>query len=507
MGEAPDAPDAGSQTPQHSLGRRLVLTNILLVVSVVLIATAAGWGLLDLRRAVLVAVEEYEEAHLVEESLRHIDVAIAIASVNPGSPEILERAVLASEEVAEFLAEQDSLDSAGEQHQSDETGFARSARAQLETLAGVDAANRLGVLEAVQQSLVELVDVTDVKKVWFEASQHATGTLTAVALASAVLIASAVLVSIAGYRSVMRPVLTLRRGVRRLARGDFSDHIAVSGPTEIADLAREFNRMVDELNEIYRVLETRVAEKSRELVRAERLASVGFLAAGVAHEISTPLNIISGYAEMSRKWLNAAMTDGRASEARKALDLIAQEAFRCRKITEQLLSLARMGDGVHERVVLGAIVTEVAELTKGVSEAARRRLHVENNLLPSDAVWANASELKQVLMNLIANAIDATDDESGRIDIVAERRGGALRVEVRDNGVGIAPDAIEKVFEPFYTRKRTNKAGGTGIGLTISSTIIEAHAGRLSVTSAGQGKGSAFVITLPAMKEAAANAS
>src|SRR5205807_1065265 len=137
------------------------------------------------------------------------------------------------------------------------------------------------------------------------------------------------------------------------------------GPAEFAELAEDFNRMARELEALYRDLEQKVAIKSRELVRSERLASVGYLAAGVAHEINNPLSIITGYGERAIQKLERDANDDGSAVAMKSLRIMCEEAYRCKAITEKLLSLARPGEEARGPVLLGALAGEVVALVQG----------------------------------------------------------------------------------------------------------------------------------------------
>lgn len=489
----------------RTLGRRLALTNAALLVCLLLMALTAGWGLYGLHATVRIEVEEYIEAQQIERARRTVEVATATARFNPMDASIERLLLDAIKALDGFLGLQQDMQTAGEEHQSEE--MRRAAAALVALRAAGDPSSRLENLEVARKHMERLAFATDLEGLSQEATRRAEATATALGILAAVILLGSIVVSVAGYRGVMGPVRKLRDGVRRVSRGDFSQRIALRGDAEIEELAKEFNRMVGELDEIYRVLERRVEEKSRELVRSERLASVGFLAAGVAHEINTPLNIISGYAEMSSKWLEGEGNGVRAQEAREALSLIATEALRCREITEQLLSLARRSDESRMRVALGPLIDQTVRSIEGINPEGQRRITVEHTMDDErDAVIACPSELRQVLLNLLVNALDATDPQRRRITVRARREGEELCVAVEDNGVGIDPRRLNDVFEPFYSHKETNHRRGVGIGLTISSAIVESHGGRLTAWSEGHGKGSVFTLRLPAARGAVVHA-
>jgi signal transduction histidine kinase len=322
-----------------------------------------------------------------------------------------------------------------------------------------------------------------------------------------VAVLAALLVTASQYRSVMAPLHRLRRGVRGVAAARFSERLDAAGSREFSELSEEFNRMAAELEGFYRQLEEKVRAKSRELVRSERLASVGFLAAGVAHEINNPLNIITGYAELTLKKLRAldddpaAPDDARdaARDAARSLQIIRDEAFRCKETTEKLLSLARGGKDVREPLNLASMAAEVAAMTRGLKNYRDRKVAI-NFRDDADAmqVVANASEMKQVLLNLTVNALEAVAPGSGEVVIDGRRDEEWVEVSVSDNGRGIAPESLPHVFEPFFTDKRGAGEPGTGLGLSITHAIVEGHGGRIEAYSAGCGRGSRFTFRLPA---------
>ena len=306
------------------------------------------------------------------------------------------------------------------------------------------------------------------------------------------------------HRSVMVPLDRLREGTRKVAAAQFSERLDESaGPKEFAEVAAEFNRMAAELQGFYQKLEEQVAAKSRELVRSERLASVGFLAAGVAHEINNPLNIISGYAELTARKLKTPgpLDPVAAAEAAKCLHIIRDEAFRCKDITEKLLSLSKGGNENREVLSLADVAKEVAEMTRALKSYRDRRLRLR---FPADeplCVVAQRTEMKQVLLNLTVNALDAVKPREGEVCIEGRRSNGWVELKVKDNGRGIPAETLRHVFEPFFTDKRGSPAPGTGLGLSITHAIVENHGGRIRAESGGVGRGSQFTLVLPWAKK------
>jgi len=306
----------------------------------------------------------------------------------------------------------------------------------------------------------------------------------------------ATLTSIFQYRGVMRPLEHLRAGVRRVAAAQFNGAIQEKGGKEFVDLANDFNAMAAELDSFYRKLEDKVNEKSRELVRSERLASVGFLAAGVAHEINNPLNIISGYAELSYKRLGTKVDRSSVKDTLQVLKIIRDEAFRCKEITAKLLSLAK-GSNTREPLALDTVAREVVVLAGGLKDYRDRLIELKFD--GSLKVVANPAEMKQVLLNLTVNALQAVKPPDGRVLIEGRRKNGWVELSVCDNGDGICAESLKHVFEPFFSRRPGARAPGTGLGLSITHAIVENHGGRIRAESPGTGRGSRFTVELPAV--------
>jgi two-component system, NtrC family, sensor kinase len=288
----------------------------------------------------------------------------------------------------------------------------------------------------------------------------------------------------------------LSQGVRGFAAGRFSGRIETSGDQEFAALARDFNSMANELESLYQELERKVELKSKELLRSERLASIGFLAAGVAHEINNPLSIIAGYGERSLQLLGKGLDVSSLPRTQKAIQIMCDEAFRCKEITGRLLSLAKPGNDRRSSVSLLQIVHEVISNIGGLPEYVNRQITLESHGDEEFKVLANEGEIKQVVINLVINGLQAVQKDEGRVCIVLRRTYGEVELTVSDNGRGMSPATLDRVFEPFFTEKRGQKPG-TGLGLSITHAILKDHAGSIFAESDGPGTGSRFVVRLP----------
>lgn len=277
------------------------------------------------------------------------------------------------------------------------------------------------------------------------------------------------IVGVALGRSVAKPIALLRAGARRIADGDSTARLPVTGPAEFRSLAVQFNDMV---------VATR--ENQAKLLEAERLASIGRLSAGVAHEINNPLGVIRGYTKLV--WKRVPDPDVRAD-----LQVIEDECVRCHEIVRGLLDLSRPPVDQPEAVELRVLISEL--LDRMDHGAPGRRVHAT---VQGDArAWADPRALRQVLMNLMNNALDASPD--GAVGIQISSNGAGVRVAVTDHGPGVGADVRPRLFEPFFTTKET----GTGLGLAVSRAIARAHGGDVTYQDR-PGGGAVFTLRLPA---------
>jgi len=299
------------------------------------------------------------------------------------------------------------------------------------------------------------------------------------------------------YAWVFRPLRVLVQGSRRVAGGEFGYRIVLDTSDEMAELAEAMNDMTARFEAIRDDLDRQVRERTKQVVRNEQLASVGFLAAGVAHEINNPLASIALCAESLEGRIQEMLDSSSHSTAETGvignyLRMIQQEAFRCKGITERLLDFSRIGDVSHHN-------TDLRELAQGVIDMVGHlgRYHDKRVLLaPGDSPIAlvNAQEMKQVLLNLITNALDSLSP-GGTVNVQLQQRGQKVEIIVADDGCGMTEEVLKHLFEPFFTRRRDGQ--GTGLGLSITYRIVADHGGHIDVHSDGPGKGSTFHVWLP----------
>ena len=242
-----------------------------------------------------------------------------------------------------------------------------------------------------------------------------------------------------------------------------------------------------------------------QLTQAEKLSSIGLLAAGVAHEVNTPLAIISSYAQM----LGKQMRSDEATNARlqPVLEKITEQTFRASEIVNGLLNFSRMGSVEFGRIDLNAVVRDTVLLLEHQTRSAGVQVETElDEGLP--AVLGNRGKLQQVLVNLILNSKDALQDRPhARVTIATGRSPKGVLLTVEDNGAGMSEDVLRKIYDPFFTTKNSPKEGqrkGTGLGLAVTYGIVQEHAGTIDV-STRVGEGTVFRMELPAAEDVSQN--
>ena len=321
------------------------------------------------------------------------------------------------------------------------------------------------------------------------------------------LLAVAMLIVLARYfhRWVFSPLEVLIAGSRRVAHGEFEHRIELTTHDEMSELATAMNDMTQGFLEIRDDLDQQVQQRTREALRSEKLASVGFLAAGVAHEINNPLASIAWCAESLESRLHDIIAEDEAKDEdeqsdeidvlRKYLRRIQDEAFRCKGITDGLLDYSRMGDVEKQAANLPDLVEGVIDMVRHLGKYREKNIVFECDAPVSAPV--NAQEIKQVVLNLITNALDSIEP-GGQVTVDLAAVGGQAELLVTDNGCGMSDEVLEHLFEPFYTRRRDGQ--GTGLGLSITYRIVTEHGGAIEAASDGPGRGAQFRVTLPLVK-------
>ncbi len=313
-------------------------------------------------------------------------------------------------------------------------------------------------------------------------------------------------------RLIYVPLRDLKTGARRLSSGNLEQPIPVRSEDEFGELAASFNAMTaalrnsrQELREWGRTLEEKVASRTRELriaeaeaARGEKLASVGLLAAGIAHELNNPLTGILTFSHLLREKMPA------GSPEAEDLDLVIRETKRCAVIIRRLLDFAREKTPEKKFCSLNQIVEDTVRIIERPAHLSDIEITMDlDRELPP--VWVDADQIKQVIMNMLVNAQHAIE-EKGSITIRTRRAPEAMGPEpdakavpmvelaIIDTGCGIPEQNLKRIFDPFFTSKELGK--GTGLGLSVSHGIVSAHGGSIKVESV-VGEGSAFHVYLP----------
>jgi two-component system NtrC family sensor kinase len=307
-------------------------------------------------------------------------------------------------------------------------------------------------------------------------------------------------------RLVRRPMRNLISGTERIAAGDLSGEIEVPG-SELRRLALAFNAMTRDLRRARRevtawsdLLEMRLQEKTEELSRTQRqiahmdkMASLGKLAATVAHELNNPLAGILNYAKLVERSLRESdLPAEERADLERSLGLIHKEAARCGNIVRNLLTFARPTGATLGPHALGPILDRALMLIAHHLQMADIHLEVRR-LAEDDRLVCDADQIHQALVALLVNAVEAMRG-GGTLHVTTEGDADTIRVTIRDTGSGISDDALPHIFEPFFSSK--DGAEGAGLGLAVVYGIVQRHAGRIAVESELK-RGTTFRLTFP----------
>ena len=339
-----------------------------------------------------------------------------------------------------------------------------------------------------------------------------TNAVTMAAYSLGFIIIASLCVGIFVHRLVYVPLRDLETGAKRLSAGNLEQMIPVRSDDELGQLAASFNAMTAalrnsqlQLREWGHTLEQKVEKRTQELriaeaetVRTEKLASVGLLAAGIAHELNNPLTGVLTFTTLLRN----KMPDGSADA--EDLDLVIRETKRCAAIIRRLLDFAREKPPEKQFTDLNQVIEDTARIIE--RPASFRDIEIAMDLdreLPP--VWVDADLIKQVIMNMLVNAQHAIENE-GSITVRSRRSTQPkspepgmepvpmVEISIIDSGCGIPEKNLKRIFDPFFTSKEVGK--GTGLGLSVSHGIVRAHGGLIEVEST-VGKGSTFRIYIP----------
>ncbi|MBC7785613.1 MAG: HAMP domain-containing histidine kinase [Burkholderiales bacterium] len=466
-----------------TLGRRLATQLFLLLACLTLTAAVGLWSVRGTRQDFTIAIANYDRLRQIYQ----IGLFLQSARVTLSSdiPNLMRARLECQQAQADMHALAPSLPISDEKR-----------RLLVESVDNVTARVGRGVPTSIDVPLLRLAEVLPILKqeivqAQMQADARKEQTLWSLGVVAALSIFLSALVGVLQWRAVMRPLTAISAGVKRISGTKFDAPISLRrADREFVELADEFNHMAANLDSVYGQLQNRVEGATRSLVQSERLAGVGMLAAGVAHEINNPLAIITGRIELL---LNKPVNNPGDEATNASLRIALDEAFRCKRIIDRLLTLSRGPSGRRAIARLDQIVTDVVDNVRALPGAAGRAI-VVTGAEPLEAS-VDEGEFKQVLLNLLINAIQATDD-AGRIEVAVHAKAMWAEITVDDNGRGMDRATLDRLFEPFFSA-RPGESRGTGLGLAISKAIVESHGGTLEADSAGPGGGSRFCVRLP----------
>jgi two-component system NtrC family sensor kinase len=310
------------------------------------------------------------------------------------------------------------------------------------------------------------------------------------------------------WELISKPVSRLSHGMQKVAAGDYEHSVPMSSNDEMGTLAKTFNSMITDIKEARdqreqwtRTLEVEVSKKTEEiqkthasLVQTEKLASLGRMAAGVAHEINNPLTGIVTFAHLMKRRVPSGSPD------EEDLNVIIEQAERCAKIIKNLLTFARATPSEKGEININDVLSRSIYMIK--NQAKFHNIKFTINMEESDFITlGDASQFQQIFLNMFINASDAMN-ERGTITVATRKTSvngkPFVEIEFTDTGTGIPEEILEKLFEPFFTTKPVGK--GTGLGLSVSHGIIKHFGGQINVKST-IGKGTSFFVKLPLLQE------
>lgn len=300
-------------------------------------------------------------------------------------------------------------------------------------------------------------------------------------------LAGALLIGVYMAKQIARPVTILVEGVRQVAEGRLDLKVPSVSRDEMGELAGAFNDMTAKLKrntEETARAHQQVLQTQKQLAQSEKMAAIGQLAAGLAHEIYNPLNVISGFSDFL---LEKPASD---EQRKQHLEDISRETSRCQKLVAELLHFAKPKEPERVPSDVNQLVSETLTLLQ--SQAKSQGIDVEPRLSKDIPVLAlDRDQIKQVVLNLFLNACQAMP-EGGKLIVETSRVNGRMEIAVKDTGVGIKEENLGNIFNPFFTTKEH----GTGLGLALSYAMVERHGGTIRVDSR-PGEGSTFTVSLP----------
>lgn len=281
------------------------------------------------------------------------------------------------------------------------------------------------------------------------------------------------------FKNILGPLKRVQEATRRIAKGTFKPLAIHNDHDETQQVFAALNTMVEQLN-----------KRQEQLVQARKLSSIGTLASGMAHQLNNPLNNISTSCQILME-----SKSGEDQFADKMMQNISQETLRARDIVQGLLDFSRQKEYSPADSQLKFVTDRVESL---VSSRLPSNISLKMNLEKDITIPVDAQHMQEVFINLILNSIQAIEPESGEITVSGSENDGGIQIHVHDNGMGMTPEVMDRIFDPFYTTKDVGQ--GTGLGLSIAYGIIEKAGGNIIVSST-ENEGTTFTINFPANRD------
>lgn len=482
---------AATQVIEMSVQNRLLVTMILML-ALPLAVTAITWhGLKVMDRSLRQVTEEFAEARSLQ-PVEH-ELSDAVVELQTGRDGFEARALKslrrAESELLRYLADQ-SETVFNAVHQEDESNGAADELTAIRDLIGPDWAStptdeRVGRVLGIRDGLRRLYRDADtgVMIAPGAAQEARQRTLAYVLTASLVSAVICITLSVWSTRGVILRLRELRRSMAVA-----SEERGTRAPRDVSDVVTDIEHLNHQLT-------LKIEDKNRELLRRERMAGLGLLAADVAHEINNPMNAMLGLSELSlRATASGPIDEKEREELHESLTVIRREVLRCRGIVQRLMAMVR-GGSEPRWLDAHQLLAETVE----VASAARPDRAKCFALLGPDRpiqLHAPSEDVRQIMLTLLINAADAVSAD-GRIEVDAtEAEGGEVRLRVRDNGRGFTPETQANFSVPFFTTRVLR--GGTGLGLSIAHAIAADIGAEIRSESEGPGRGSLFMLAVPA---------
>jgi signal transduction histidine kinase len=472
--------------------RRHLVALTLLVVLPLSVTALTAVGLMRLDRILEKVAEEYGETRLLAPIERDLGAAVvALESNDPASRATAHRLLTSAEKsLVGYLATQYD-DVSGEEHQAAESGHASSLLSQLQDVLRSEAggapsaeiAARVLDFRADLSALQEEAD-EGVMAAHHEAEVTRDSTLTTVFVASLASTLACIALLVYSMRSVNRRLRDLHR------------RLAAQSPGPRARTARDVGGVVTQIEELNTRMIQKIEESGRELLRRERLAGIGLLAADVAHEINNPMNAMLGLSELGLKSIERGPVDEPTrAELQESLAVVRREALRCKGIIERLMAMVR-----SDRTASWFDASRLVQETVQVARAARpdkASCFVATGAAVPIRVYGPADDVRQILLTLLINAADAVGPD-GRIEADATQTEREVWFRVRDNGRGFSEAMRQSFFTPFRSYSDASPGSGPrlGLGLSIAQALAEGMGAALRPFSDGPGTGSLFVLAI-----------